>query len=115
MAAIVCDARETRSSIPARLRELGLDVEFADLAAGDYAIGRTVIVERKTVRDLHGTIITGRFWIQVGRLRVGTLDPYLLVEGANLDAGEVAPNAIRGCLVAAVDLGVHLIDRKSVV
>src|SRR6476646_701302 len=87
MEAIVCDARERGVSIRRRLVELGVDVEVATLAAGDYAIGQTVLVERKTVSDLHLTIITGRFWLQIGRLRRGALAPYLLVEGVDLDAG----------------------------
>src|SRR3954447_11648519 len=109
MAPIVCDARERGGHLRVRLAQLGVDVEIAELAAGDYAIGRTVLVERKTIRDLHLTIATGRFWFQVGRLRLGSLDPYLLVEGRDLDDGPLTPNAVRGCLVAAMDLGVQLI------
>jgi Fanconi anemia group M protein len=79
------------------------------LAVGDYAIGDGVLVERKTVGDLHRSVVRGRFWFQVGRLRRAGPVPYLLVEGADLDDGTLTPTAVRGCLVAAVDLGVRLI------
>ena len=79
------------------------------LGVGDYAIGRTVVVERKRVDDLHGSVIRGRFWAQIGRLRVSVLDPYLLVEGPDLDDGPLSPQAVRGCLVTAADLGVRLL------
>ena len=109
MAVIVCDIRERVSTVPAWLRGLGVDVEWASLATADYAIGRTVLVERKSVLDLHGSIMRGRFWPQVGRLKVAVLQPYLLVEGRDLDAGPLSPNAIRGCLVAAADNGLRLL------
>ena len=51
----------------------------------DYVAG-AALVERKSVRDLHLAIINGRFWPQIGRLSRTTMRPYLLVEGADLDA-----------------------------
>ena len=109
MARISCDVHERWSTVPARLRGLGLEVVTVPLAVGDYAIGEAVLVERKTVGDLHRSVVRGRFWFQIGRLRRAGPVPYLLVEGADLDDGTLTPTAVRGCLVAAIDLGVRLV------
>src|SRR5205807_6152185 len=72
-------------------------------------IQERAIVERKTARGLHAAIIAGRFWQQVCRLREGAHFAYLLVEGADLDDGPLAPQAVRGVCVALTDLGVNVI------
>lgn len=106
---VVVDRHEQRSGIPDLLRELGASVEMASLAAGDYAVGSDTIVERKRVLDLHGAIIKGRLWPQIGKLRATCPFPYLLVEGTDLDRGPLHPNAIRGACLAVIDLGVALL------
>jgi ERCC4-type nuclease len=84
------------------LLRLGVTVEYRPLAVGDYQAGRA-IVERKSVRDLHLSII------QVDRLRRLAAHPYVLVEGADLDAGPLRPEAVRGALVALAELGVPVV------
>jgi len=109
---VIADTFERRSGIPQRLVEAGLDVEVRGLGVGDYAAGRT-LVERKTVLDLHGSIMKGRFWPQIGRLRLACGLPYLLVEGDDLDAGPLRPNAIRGACLALAELGVRVIRSRD--
>jgi ERCC4-type nuclease len=108
MPVVVCDLGERRGGVPQQLTRLGVEIEWAPLPVGDFAIGRTVLVERKTVIDLHGTVAGGRYWSQIGRLRVSCRDSYLVVEGTDVDEGPLSPNAVRGCLVATLDLGVRL-------
>jgi ERCC4 domain len=67
--AIVADVHERASGLPDALTRLGALVELAPLPAGDYAVGAKTIVERKSVLDLHGAILRGRFWPQLGKLR----------------------------------------------
>jgi ERCC4-type nuclease len=107
-AVVHADIFESQIGIPERLRALGADVEVRPLAAGDYRIGAR-LVERKTVLDLHGAIIKGRFWRQVGRLRRVSPHAYLLVEGVDLDQGPLRPNSVRGALLALAELGVHVL------
>ncbi len=83
------------------------------LAAGDYRISGGVLVERKTVPDLHGSLGKGRLWSQVGRIRDAAALPYLFVEGADIDAGPRHPNAIRGCLLAIADLGIAVVQSRD--
>jgi len=113
MVRIACDVHERLSTVPARLRGLGVDVVTLPLAVGDYAVGEAVLVERKTVGDLHGSVIRGRFWFQIGRLRRQVATPYLLIEGNDIDAGPLSPAAVRGCVITALDLGVQLLRSRD--
>lgn len=107
--AVIVDVREPTDRVPRFLAQLGLTVETRLLWAGDYQVGDRAIVERKTVRGLHASLIAGTFWPQLGRLRQGARFAYLLIEGANLDDGPLTSAAIRGVCVAVMDLGVGVI------
>ena len=113
MLRIVADIHERASGVPRILEERGLTVETRALWAGDYIVGERALVERKTVDDLHGSIVKGRFWPQVGRLREGTRFAYLLVEGISLDAGPLRAPAIRGIWLALADLGITVLRSNS--
>jgi ERCC4-type nuclease len=76
------------------LRRLGTEVRVAPLPVADYRSG-SALVERKTVRDLHLTLAAGRLWGRLGRLRAAGSRPFLLVEGASLDAAGIAWRAAR--------------------
>jgi ERCC4-type nuclease len=106
---IVADVFERDSGVPIALQRLGIDVRVVALPSGDYLIPGGIIVERKTVADLHGSIERGRFFRQIGRIRDEAPFPYLLVEGANVLAGPCNPNGIRGAFLAVADQGVALI------
>jgi len=105
---IVADIREKESRLFETLRSLGVRIERRRLPVADYVAG-AALVERKSVRDLHLTIINGRFWPQIGRLSRSAMRPYLLVEGADLDAGALSAASVRGALVAVAELGIGVI------
>jgi ERCC4-type nuclease len=109
---ITVDVRERRSEVPAGLAALGVRISFVTLAVGDYAVGDRVI-ERKTVADLHRSLVGERLWSQVGALRRDPRRAYLLVEGADLDAGHVPGRAIRGALLKVLDNGIRLLRTGS--
>lgn len=110
---VTADVFEDGSGVPSSLQRLGAQVVVEPLPAGDYRIDGGVLVERKTVADLHGSLARGRLWSQVGRVRdVGVL-PFLFVEGDDLDAGPRHPNAIRGCLLAIADMGVAIVRTRD--
>lgn len=106
---ITADVFERGSGIPAALQRLGALVTVEPLTAGDYRVGGGVLIERKTVADLHGSLGRGRLWDQVGKIRDEAVSPFLLIEGQQLDSGPRHPNAIRGALLAIVELGVTLL------
>lgn len=106
--AIVADVREQGSRVPRELRSLGVEVTERWLECGDYIVGRRCLVERKTVRDLHLSLIKGRLWRQLGALRKASDEHYLLVEGRDL-LGPLHAESIRGTLLAASDLGITIL------
>jgi len=103
---IVVDVHETKSGIAEMLVELGASVERASLPAGDYAVGAETLIERKRVLDLHGAVLKGRLWPQLGKLRAACAFPYLLLEGTDVDRGPLHPNAVRGTCLAVIDQGI---------
>ena len=88
-------------------------MEVRSLPVGDYLLGRRVIVERKTVPDLHLSLQRGRFWRQIGELREAARLPYLLVEGRHLDGGAIPPHALRGACLAVIGQGVPILFTRD--
>jgi ERCC4-type nuclease len=109
---IVVDSREKESRLLAALRKRGVQTEIRRLVTGDYIAG-SAVVERKSVRDLHCSIIEKRFWPQVGRLSRAARHPYLLIEGTELDAGPLKPASVRGAILAVQELGIGLIHTNG--
>ena len=109
---VVVDRREREGRLLTALQQRGVPTEVRRLAVGVYIAG-SAIVERKSVRDLHLSIIQQRFWPQIGRLSRATRHPYLLVEGADLDAGPLRPESVRGAILAVQELGIELIRANS--
>jgi ERCC4-type nuclease len=105
---VVVDVYEREGRVREGLRQLGVDTVVRRLAVADYEAGGA-LVERKSVRDLHDSIISGRFWLQVRRLRRVASRPYVLVEGTDLDAGPLRPESVRGALIALAELAIPLI------
>jgi DNA excision repair protein ERCC-4 len=107
---ILVDVHELQSGIADVLAdELGAEVEFAPLPAGDYACAADTLVERKRVLDLHAAVTKGRLWPQLAKLRAAAAFPYLLVEGTDLDRGPLGGAAIRGVCLAVIDQGIALL------
>jgi ERCC4-type nuclease len=104
----VVDTREPEPVADA-LDEIGVAVTRRRLPVGDYVIGELALVERKTVRGFHADIVAGTFWPQIGRLRDSARFAYLLIEGPDLDSGQLAPAAVRGACIALMDIGVAII------
>jgi ERCC4-type nuclease len=109
---LVVDSREREGRLLAALHRLGVPTEVRELAVGDYIAG-TAIIERKSVRDLHFAIIRARFWPQIGRFSRAARHPYLLVEGADIDAGPLRPESVRGAMLAVGELGIRVIHASD--
>jgi ERCC4-type nuclease len=109
----VVDTFERRSAVPRALETLGADVRFRSLRAGDYAVGRHVIAERKTVSDLHRSVIEGRIWRQLEAVREVADSAFIVVEGRSVDDGPLGPQAIRGCCITAIGMGVRLLFSRD--
>jgi ERCC4-type nuclease len=106
---VIADVNEQPSGIPVALAALGATVELDPLPAGDYAVSASTLVERKSVLDLHGAVLHGRFWRQLGKLRAASRFAYLIIEGTDLDSGPLTPTAVRGVCLAALEQRIRLL------
>jgi DNA excision repair protein ERCC-4 len=105
---IEADVGEPREVVSALVDE-GVAVRRRRLPVGDYVLPGGAIVERKAVRDLHLSILTGRLWRQLGALRNATDRPVLLIEGVTLDIAVLAPRAVRGACLAVAEQGIEVV------
>lgn len=61
---VVVDVREFMSPLPAVLHARGLQVVPLTLEVGDYVLSPEICVERKSLSDLRGSLISGRLYQQ---------------------------------------------------
>jgi len=113
MLLVTADVHERASRVPLVLAEMGVLVELRALPRGDYVVGPSTVVERKTVIGLHRSIQERRFWRQMGKLREAGNSPVLLIEGQSVFGGPVANDGIRGVCLAVADLGVTIIRSEG--
>ena len=80
-AVVEADLHERGSETVRALGEAGADIVFRKLPAGDYRVGRNLLVERKTAWDFRRSLFDGRLFRQVARLSRSAPRPLLLLEG----------------------------------
>ncbi|WP_048147980.1 DEAD/DEAH box helicase [Palaeococcus ferrophilus] len=111
---VYVDSRELKSGVPKFLKELGAEVVVKTLDVGDYVVADDVAIERKSGNDFIQSIIDGRLFEQMGRLREAYPRAVVIVEGELYGVRNVHPNAIRGALAAlAVDWGVPILFSRD--
>lgn len=113
-ALVYVDSRER--TMAKRLEALGIDIVLEVLEVGDYVISDRVAIERKTAADFVDSLVNADrdLFRQVGDLTRTYERPLLILEGRDLYARQVHPNAIRGALVSiAVDFGISIIPTED--
>ncbi|MBR9680903.1 MAG: DEAD/DEAH box helicase [Candidatus Altiarchaeota archaeon] len=82
---------------------------------GDFIISDRVAIERKTSQDFVSSIVDGRLFDQVAKLKEAYEKPLIIIEGLDLYSHRaIHPNAIRGALASLVlDWGVGVIFVKD--
>jgi ERCC4-type nuclease len=107
---VYVDNRELRSGVPKHLKGLGADVEIRTLDVADYVVSEDVGIERKSANDFIQSIIDGRLFDQVERLKRAYEKPVIIIEGELYGIRNVHPNAIRGAIAAVtLDWGVPIL------
>ncbi|MBA3708906.1 MAG: nuclease [Planctomycetes bacterium] len=110
---IIVDEREIPSGTSTILSGMeGVEIVVRRLDLGDYLIDDSLIVERKTLLDLVGSIKDGRFFRQVCRLVSARARGVLILEGvaSEMIGCEMRREAIQGALIAAtVILGIAIL------
>ncbi len=107
---IYADNREINSNVANILRKRCI-VHEKQLAAGDYLLSKSVAAERKTTSDFLQSMIDGRLFEQLTRIKESFETVLLIIEGETLfDERRIHPNAIRGALASiAVDMAIPII------
>jgi DNA excision repair protein ERCC-4 len=77
---VIVDSREFRSSLPSLLHGRNLEVVPAMLTVGDYVLSPSMVVERKSVKDLIQSLSSGRLYNQCETMMQYYKTPLLLIE-----------------------------------
>ena len=112
---IETDKREMPSSVVEELVRRGAKVIPRTLPEGDYILSEKVAVERKTVQDLSDSLLDGRLFEQVKRLRDRYQRPVLLVEGDDpFGRRNIKREALMGALSSiCVDFNIPLMFTRD--
>jgi len=77
---ILVDSREPKH-IPAKLRAMGIEVKVRELEVGDYQIGESLVIERKTIDDFISSVQNKRLYEQLYMLSKSCDKPLLYLIG----------------------------------
>ncbi|MFX1502808.1 MAG: DEAD/DEAH box helicase [Promethearchaeota archaeon] len=112
---IICDNRETASSVVRTLSLMGLTLKLEQLQVGDYIISERVGIERKSAQDFNDSIIDGRLFPELNKLRENFLRPILILEGDPFIQSNISQNALYGAITAIIlNLGITIYKTKNV-
>ena len=112
---IIVDHREYRSNVVRNLTVKGTSVEPQQLDVGDYILSSRIGVERKKVEDFLESLMGGKLFKQIARLRDAYSRPIMIIEGDDLyTQRNINHNAIFGSLASiSVDYGVSILSTKN--
>jgi DNA excision repair protein ERCC-4 len=97
---IIVDDREKTSGIVGLLEKRNIEVSLKRLRCGDYYIQPDWVIERKTALDFNQSIIDGRLFRQIARLKRFYNRPFLLIEGNPFQTPiKIDPRAIKGAIL----------------
>ncbi len=107
---IIADYREKSSDVVRYLIDHA-NVQLQQLEIGDYLISEDVVIERKEANDLIESMIDGRLFEQLKKLKVYK-KPILIIEGQH--SRKISENAYYGLISSIIlDFGIPIIFTKS--
>ena len=108
-ARVIVDNRERNSEILEALRAKGVALELRQVPVGDYVLSDRVCIERKTIQDFESSLMNGRLFDQIKRLKEHYEFPILLLEGDS-DYFRLKSNVINGAMAALyIEYGIVVI------
>ena len=112
---ILVDHRESRSPVIRYCASKGVEIESQQLDVGDYILSSRIGVERKNVDDFLSSLIDGKLFQQIRKLRAAYARPILIIEGEGLlTKRNISHNAIFGSIVSIiVDYGTPVMTTHS--
>ncbi|MCL5122828.1 MAG: helix-hairpin-helix domain-containing protein [Candidatus Marsarchaeota archaeon] len=96
---IIIDSRERNTELISALENRGIEAAIKTLAVGDYIISDRVGIERKTVSDFESSLMNGRMFEQLARLKEAYERPILLIEGSREDF-RLKQNVVFGAIIS---------------
>lgn len=112
-ARIIVDSRERNAALIGALESMGISINIMTINVGDYVVSDRVCIERKTVSDFESSIMSGRLFEQVKRLKEGYELPILMLEGES-DFFKLKSNAINGAIASLyIDYGVMVVHTQN--
>jgi Fanconi anemia group M protein len=98
---ITVDDRERKSGIPEVLgKRYGIVLDFKRLGTGDYIIDNKICIERKKSIDFIQSIIDGRLFSQMIRIRKYFKQFFLVIEGDICNTPiNINKNAVKGAVI----------------
>jgi Fanconi anemia group M protein len=98
---IIVDSRESSSKILKILSKLDVKIESKKLDIGDYILSNRVAVERKTSKDFIDSIIDGRLFKEIIKLKNTYSRAFVVIEGEFI-YGLIGlnKNAIQGAIIS---------------
>lgn len=106
---VIVDRRERDSELVGALEAIGVVVEMKTLPVGDYVLSDRVCIERKTVQDFESSMMSGRLFDQIDRLKKSYAAPMLLLEG-DRSTFRLKSRVINGAIASLyIDYGIAVI------
>lgn len=103
---VVADQRERNLELLEGLEKNRIDVTVKTLHVGDFVISDRVCVERKTIFDFESSVISGRLFDQIKRMKEHYAFPILIIEG-DADDFRMKSKVINGTIASLyIDYGI---------
>lgn len=101
---IYADMREQRSGVVKALQDMeNIEVVIGELPCGDYVLSPEVAVERKSATDFVLSVMSGRVFEQVGRMKLDFVRPVVMIEGNPYKTrSKIEASSIAGAISALV-------------
>ncbi|MFX1487540.1 MAG: DEAD/DEAH box helicase [Promethearchaeota archaeon] len=111
---IVCDNRETASSVVRNLSLMGVNLRLEQLSVADYVISDRVGIERKNAQDFTDSIKDGRLFKELKSLIDNYERAILILEEDIFETTSLNENAIYGAISSIIlNLGVTIYKTKD--
>jgi Fanconi anemia group M protein len=112
---MIIDHREFNSNVVRKLSQLDVLIKPEQLDVGDFVLSDRVGVERKQALDFLSSMIDGRLFDQLKRLKSAYIRPILIIEGDGLYTNrQINSNAVNGALASILaDYSIPVITTKT--